>query len=71
MIKKEDPVWEIATLEEVCNSIIQTAHSCGIEVVRELSAEDYGPWLEERRGIVEQQLAELAEARAAKMLRVS
>jgi large subunit ribosomal protein L11 len=71
MIKKDDPCWENVSLQDICKSIIGTAHSCGIEVVRNLDAAEYGPYLEERRKIVERQETELQEAKAAKLLRVA
>lgn len=56
-------------MEEICKAVIGTAHSCGIQVVRSLTSDDYAPFLEERRQIVENQELELQEARAAKLLR--
>jgi len=58
-------------MERICKGVIGAAHSCGIEVVRHLDPEEYGAFLQERRQIVEQQEAELAEAKAAKLLRVA
>ena len=68
-IKSEDPCWETVPMEEICKAVIGTAHSCGIQVVRSLTSDDYAPFLEERRQIVENQELELQEARAAKLLR--
>lgn len=70
-IKSADPCFEHIPMERICKSIIGAAHSCGISVVRHLDAEEYGPFLEERRKIVEQQETELQEAKAAKLLRVA
>lgn len=70
-IKSEDPCWENIPLEDVCKSVIITAHSCGIEIVKELDAKEYGSFLEERRRVVTQQEADLQEAKAAKLLRVA
>jgi len=70
-IKSADPCFENIPMLRICKSIIGAAHSCGIEVVRHLDAEEYGAFLEERRQVVEQQEAELAEAKAAKLLRVA
>ena len=58
-------------MEQICRSVIGTAHSCGIEVVKDLDAAEYGLFLEERRKVVEQQETELQEAKAAKLLRVA
>lgn len=57
-------------METICRSVIGAAHSLGVEVVKSLSADDYREFLEERRKVVDEQLAELEESRAAKMLRV-
>ena len=31
-LKSKDACWETKSLEEICRSIIGTAHSCGIQV---------------------------------------
>lgn len=49
--------------------LVGVARSCGIKIVKELNAEDYGKFLEERKKIVEEQKRELQEKREAKMLR--
>jgi len=70
-IKSTDPCFENVPMERICKGIIGSAHTCGLEVVRNLEAEEYGAFLEERRQIVEQQETELQEAKAAKLLRVT
>jgi len=70
-IKSADPCNENVPMETLCRLIIKSAHTLGIEVVRDLDAEEYGAYLEERRKIVEQQETELQEAKAAKLLRVA
>jgi len=70
-IKSRDACFENIPMERICRQIIGSAHSCGIDVVRDLDADEYGAFLEERRRIVEQQETELAEAKAAKLLRVA
>ena len=40
-----------------------------MQVVRDLNNDDYAPFLDERKRIVENQELELQEARAAKLLR--
>lgn len=57
-------------MEEICRSVIGTAHSCGIQVVKEVKPEEYGKFLEDRKEIVAQQEKELEEQRQAKMLRL-
>ncbi|XP_056648748.1 39S ribosomal protein L11, mitochondrial [Diorhabda sublineata] len=68
-IKQTDPTLEIKTLEDVCKMIVGIAKSCGIEVVKDLNAEEYGEFLNQRKLIVEQQKKELQEKKEAKMLR--
>ncbi|XP_057670198.1 39S ribosomal protein L11, mitochondrial [Diorhabda carinulata] len=68
-IKQTDPTLEIKTLEDVCKMIVGIAKSCGIEVVEDLNAEEYGEFLKQRKLIVEQQKKELQEKKEAKMLR--
>ena len=70
-VKSSDECWECEPLEEVCKSIIKAAHTCGIEVVRDLNVEDYKQFLEERKRIVEEQEQELEDARQAKLMRVA
>ena len=71
MIKKEDPCWKHISMERLCKSIIGSAHSCGIEVVKEYDPEWYGKFLEERRNEVERQRNELEELKASKLMRVA
>ncbi|KAL7978278.1 hypothetical protein Chor_014817 [Crotalus horridus] len=51
-------------METVIRSLIGTARSLGIKVVKELNAEEYGVFLKER----EERLAAEAEARAAERM---
>lgn len=68
-IKLEDPPNALMTHEQMCKSIIGTARSNGVEVVRDLDAEWYGKYLAERKVIIAQQKAEQEEEREAKMMR--
>lgn len=70
-IKSQDSSWECVPLEEVCQSVIGTAHSCGIQIVRDLNSETYEKFLVERVETVIQQEQDLEDARQAKMLRVA
>ena len=70
-IKSEDPVWEGFPMERICKSVIGTAHSCGIQIVRDLDPKEYGMFLEEREKLVEEQEQDLEDARQAKLLRVA
>lgn len=52
--------------------VIKTARTVGIEVQREdLDPTEYGKFLEQRREIVDAQLKEWADKKAAKMLRTT
>lgn len=68
-LKLEDPPNALKTHEQMCLSIIGTARSCGVEVVRDLDAEWYGKFLAERKIIIAQQRAAQDEERDAKMMR--
>ncbi|KAL3872527.1 hypothetical protein ACJMK2_035751 [Sinanodonta woodiana] len=69
-IKSQDEAFDMVPMEEICRSVIGTAHSCGIQVVKEIKPEEYGKFLQERKEIVAQQEKELEEQRQAKMLRL-
>ncbi|XP_071532732.1 large ribosomal subunit protein uL11m isoform X2 [Panulirus ornatus] len=68
-IKQQDPPLQLTPLKQICELMIGVAHSCGIEVVKELDPKEYGEFLEERKLIVEQQLKEIQEKKEAKLLR--
>lgn len=68
-LKLQDPPNALLTLEQMCGMLVGVARTLGIQVVRELRADEYAEFLEERRQTVEQQRKELQEAREAKMLR--
>lgn len=68
-IKIQDPPNALLSMEQMCNMLIGIARSVGIQVVDELTPEDYKIFLEERKQIVEDQKRELQEKREAKMLR--
>ncbi|XP_015687238.1 39S ribosomal protein L11, mitochondrial [Protobothrops mucrosquamatus] len=63
LVKSQDTSFVIRDwpMETVIRSLIGTAQSLGIKVVKELNAEEYGVFLKER----EERLAAEAEARAA------
>jgi len=69
VIKQQDPFLRFQPLQNICNALIGTARSCGIQVVNSLDPQEYQEYLEERKKIVEQQLVELKEKKEAKMLR--
>merc|ERR1711860_293095 len=54
-IKKQDESLKHTSLQDICKSVIGVANSCGIEVVKEITAENYREFLEERKDIVQQQ----------------
>ncbi|KAM7360029.1 mitochondrial ribosomal protein L11 [Cochliomyia hominivorax] len=68
-IKIQDPPNALLTMQQMCEMLIGIARTCGIQVVRELKADEYAAFLEERRAVVEEQRRELQEKREAKMLR--
>lgn len=68
-IKIQDPPNALLTLEQMCMSLLGTARTCGIEVVRELDAKEYELFLQERQLVIDDQKRELQEKREAKMLR--
>ena len=70
-IKSQDEILSVKPLQFICNSIIGSARSLGIQVVRSLDADEYGEFLQERAKIVEQQKKELQEVKEAKMLRLA
>lgn len=70
-IKLQDPPNALLTLEEMTQMLVGVARTCGVEVVRELKAEEYAKFLEGRKVIIRQQRAELQEKRDAKMLRAA
>ncbi|XP_063387186.1 large ribosomal subunit protein uL11m [Cydia fagiglandana] len=70
-IKQQDPPLEWRPLQEICTMLIATARTCGIQVVRDLDAKEYGEFLAERKLAVEEQKKQLQEKREAKMLRTA
>ncbi|XP_065371349.1 large ribosomal subunit protein uL11m [Calliphora vicina] len=68
-IKIQDPPNALLTMQQMCEMLVGIARTCGIQIVRELNAEEYAAFLEERREVVEAQRRELQEKREAKMLR--
>lgn len=68
-IKQQDPPLQLKPLKEICELVIGSAHSCGIEVVRDLDPKEYGEFLEERKLVVAEQQRELEEKKEAKLLR--
>ncbi|KAM4721860.1 large ribosomal subunit protein uL11m [Rhinophrynus dorsalis] len=72
LVKSKDEAFVLRDmhLREVVKSIMGSAKSLGIKVVRDLSAEEYGKFLEERRlflqAAAEAQLAEAAAAASKK-----
>ncbi|XP_063627897.1 large ribosomal subunit protein uL11m [Cydia splendana] len=70
-IKQQDPPLEWRPLQEICTMLIATARTCGIQIVRDLHAKEYGEFLAERKLAVEEQKKQLQEKREAKMLRTA
>ncbi|XP_014283030.1 large ribosomal subunit protein uL11m [Halyomorpha halys] len=68
-IKSTDSVNECLSLEDLCRKFVGIAHSCGIEIVKELDSNEYQQFLQHRKKVVDDQKKELQEKREAKMLR--
>lgn len=68
-IKSQDEVKRGESMKNTCELIVKQARRMGVEVVRELDAEEYAQFLDKRREIVKQQLQECADIKAAKVLR--
>uniref|UniRef100_A0A9J2PKE0 Large ribosomal subunit protein uL11m n=1 Tax=Ascaris lumbricoides TaxID=6252 RepID=A0A9J2PKE0_ASCLU len=71
-VKSRDKCLVGVPLQDICRMIIKSCRTMGIEVVREdLNPDEYRAFLEKRKEIVDGQLKELAEKKAAKMLRTT
>ncbi|TKR77366.1 hypothetical protein L596_018356 [Steinernema carpocapsae] len=71
-IKSRDKCLQGVPLKFVCEQLIKSCRTIGIEVVREdLDPVALGEFLSERRETVAKQLQELADKKAAKMLRTT
>ena len=57
------------SLQQICQMMVGTADTCGIQIVRELDAKEYENFLKEREKIVAEQKKALQEAKEAKLLR--
>lgn len=68
-VKSNDSDYDCVPLQKVCEDVIRSARSLGIQVVHRLDAKDYGEFLKEREEIVKQQLTELEEKKQSKILR--
>ncbi len=71
VIKSKDACQDCVPLRSICRMVVGSAKSCGIEVVRDVDVEEYRQFLQERKEINERQMAELEEARQAKVLRTA
>lgn len=69
-IKSQDPNNDCVSMEHICKSVIGTAHTCGVEIVKSLDPVEYGDFLQQRKLVVAEQEDKLQELRAAKLLRV-
>ena len=68
-IKQQDPPLQLLPLETICKLVVRSAHTIGIKVVPHLDPVEYGKFLQERKALNEQQLQELKDKKAAKLLR--
>ena len=56
-------------MKDICEEIIDSAHTIGVKIVDKIDPIEYGKFLEERAKIVEEELAEIKAAKEAKLLR--
>lgn len=68
-IKMEDPPNALLTLEQICQMIIGTARTCGIEIVREIDPVEYAQFLKNREASIAEYREELELAKQSKLLR--
>jgi len=68
-IKSQDEMWQEFDLKEICEKIIDSAYTIGVKIVDHIDPVEYGKFLEERKRIVEEELAEIKAAKEAKLLR--
>uniref|UniRef100_A0A0K0DUX7 Large ribosomal subunit protein uL11m n=1 Tax=Strongyloides stercoralis TaxID=6248 RepID=A0A0K0DUX7_STRER len=69
-VKSKDKVMVGVPLKEICQQIIRTCRTIGIEVQKEdLNPQELKDFLDQRRTEVASQLQDLADKKAAKMLR--
>jgi len=69
-IKIEDEINWCKDMPYMCRQVIDFARRMGVQVVRDpIDPEEYRKFLEERKGIVKQQMKDLEEKKAAKMQR--
>ncbi|UYV67148.1 mrpl-11 [Cordylochernes scorpioides] len=69
-IKSEDSSFDCVDIKEVCQMLIDSARTSGIHVVPHLEVEEYRQFLEERKKIVADQLAELEAKKEASATRL-
>ncbi|XP_045477960.1 39S ribosomal protein L11, mitochondrial-like [Harmonia axyridis] len=67
--KQDDPTLQIKSLQQICEMICGIARSCGMKIFKNLDAEEYAEFLEQRKLYVEEVRKELQEKKEAKMLR--
>ncbi|MFH4984659.1 hypothetical protein AB6A40_011368 [Gnathostoma spinigerum] len=71
-VKSKDTCLQGVPLEDICKMFLITCRTIGIEVTREdLDPVEYKAFLEKRKEIVDRQLKEIADKKAAKMLRTT
>ncbi|KAI1302416.1 39S ribosomal protein L11, mitochondrial [Halotydeus destructor] len=70
-IKASDPKYDCVSLQDICADVLSAARSCGVKVVHRLDEKEYAEFLEQRKEVIQEQLAELEEKRQARMLRTT
>lgn len=70
-IKSADHSMLLYDMKHICDMVIATARTCGIQIVRELDPKEYEKFLEERKAYAEEFRKELDAIKEAKMLRTA
>ncbi|XP_077262980.1 mitochondrial ribosomal protein L11 [Temnothorax americanus] len=70
-IKIEDPPNALLTLERMCELIIGSARTCGIEIVRDIDPIEYAQFLKDREAAIAEYQEQLRLAKESKVLRTN
>ena len=68
-IKHQDAINRVYSLESMTRLVAVIAYNIGVEIVDEIDPKEYKDFLEKRQEIIQKQMEELEEKKAAKMLR--
>lgn len=59
------------SLEQICQMLVGTARTCGIQIVKTLDPVEHEEFMKQRRENVEKFMEELKEAKSTKILRTT